>query len=52
MTTTEIETRAKAAGRGTFRFYNRAMTEVVRDRMALEADLGRALAQGELELWY
>jgi EAL domain-containing protein (putative c-di-GMP-specific phosphodiesterase class I) len=43
---------AKAAGRGTLRFFQPAMQEAVEDRLALTADLRRALAEGGLSLVY
>ena len=44
--------RAKAEGGHTHRFYDRAMEDVLRARQELEADLRRALAMGEFELFY
>ena len=44
--------RAKAEGRGTFRFYEAKMGAEVRDRRILEHDLRHAAARGELELVY
>ena len=43
---------AKAAGRGTHRFFAAAMHAEAADRQILEGDLARALAKGELELLY
>ncbi len=44
--------RAKADGRGTFRFFEPGMDAQVQRRRALEADLRRALAEGQFELFY
>jgi diguanylate cyclase (GGDEF)-like protein/PAS domain S-box-containing protein len=44
--------RAKARGRGSFHFYQAEMNERVAGQLAMEADLGRALERGELELHY
>jgi diguanylate cyclase (GGDEF)-like protein/PAS domain S-box-containing protein len=44
--------RAKAAGRGTVRFYDPAMQVALQARAALEADLRRALSEGQLRLAY
>lgn len=44
--------RAKADGRGTYRFYSAEMTERAQHRLALENALKRALDSGELELYY
>jgi diguanylate cyclase (GGDEF)-like protein/PAS domain S-box-containing protein len=44
--------RAKAAGRGTIRFYDPAMQVALRTRAALETDLRRALSEGQLRLAY
>jgi diguanylate cyclase (GGDEF)-like protein/PAS domain S-box-containing protein len=44
--------RAKARGRGSFHFYQAEMNERVAGQLAIEADLGRALERGELELHY
>ncbi len=44
--------RAKSDGRGTHRFFEQAMDVKIRDRRALEADLSKALANGEFELFY
>jgi diguanylate cyclase (GGDEF)-like protein len=44
--------RAKAQGRNCFRFYTRQMTEHAEERLALEAELHRALERGELRLLY
>lgn len=43
---------AKGAGRGTFRFFDEAMTAEATDRKILEADLRAAVARGELRLAY
>jgi len=43
---------AKALGRGAWCFYEVGMTQAARDRLAVEAGLRRALAQGELLLYY
>ncbi|MFN7642186.1 MAG: putative bifunctional diguanylate cyclase/phosphodiesterase [Burkholderiales bacterium] len=44
--------RAKAAGRGTVRFYDPAMQVAMQMRAALETDLRRALSEGQLRLAY
>ena len=44
--------RAKAAGRGTVRFYDPAMRVALQTRAALETDLRRALSEGQLRLAY
>ncbi len=44
--------RAKREGRGTFRFFDEATDRRVRERHALEHDLGEALALGQLDLHY
>ena len=44
--------RAKAAGRGTLRFFEPAMDAQAQRRRALEGDLRQALAQGQLHLVY
>jgi diguanylate cyclase (GGDEF)-like protein len=44
--------RAKADGRGTHRFFEPEMDARLQARRALELDLRRAIAQGELELHY
>ncbi|MGI4976139.1 MAG: EAL domain-containing protein [Janthinobacterium lividum] len=44
--------RAKEEGRGTFRMFEAAMDEQLRDRRTLEADLRRAIAAGEMEVQY
>jgi len=44
--------RAKADGRGTFHFFERAMDEALQARRALELDLRLALAEGQFELYY
>lgn len=42
--------KAKEEGRGTTRFFERAMDEASRERRAFEADLRNALARGELSI--
>ena len=44
--------RAKAEGRGTFRFFERDMDAKLQDRKSLERDLRLAIARHELELFY
>jgi diguanylate cyclase (GGDEF)-like protein len=44
--------RAKREGRGTFRFFDEAADRRLRERHALEHDLGEALARGQLDLHY
>jgi diguanylate cyclase (GGDEF)-like protein len=44
--------RAKADGRGTYRFFEQEMDIALQGRRALELDLRKALAAGEFELWY
>lgn len=44
--------RAKAEGRGTYRFYEAAMGEEIRNRRSLEHDLRLAVANGEFRLLY
>lgn len=44
--------RAKAEGRGTYRFFEAAMGEEIRSRRYLEHDLRQALAKGEFHLLY
>ncbi|WP_279603566.1 EAL domain-containing protein [Methylobacterium sp. E-041] len=44
--------RAKAEGRGTYRFFEPQMGIAVRERHALERDLEQALARGEFHLVY
>jgi diguanylate cyclase (GGDEF)-like protein len=44
--------RAKADGRGTFRFFEPEMDAQFRARRALESDMRKALANGEFELFY
>ncbi|HWL82643.1 MAG TPA: EAL domain-containing protein [Roseomonas sp.] len=44
--------RAKEDGRGAFRFFEPGMDEQMRARRELEADLGSALARGQLSLFY
>ncbi len=43
---------AKSAGRGTYRFFQAAMTEKAGQRLQLEMELRNAVANGELELFY
>jgi len=43
---------AKALGRGAWCFYEEGMTQGARERLAVEAGLRRALANGELRLYY
>ncbi|MCF4128429.1 putative bifunctional diguanylate cyclase/phosphodiesterase [Methylobacterium sp. SyP6R] len=42
----------KGGKRGTFRFYDRQMSEGLEERRQIEADLRRAIERGELELHY
>jgi len=44
--------RAKAAGRGTYHFFEPGMDAVAQARRRLELDLRHALANGEFELYY
>ena len=44
--------RAKAAGRGDFRFYAREQTTSLRERVSMESRLRRAVERGELRLHY
>jgi len=44
--------RAKSEGRGTYRFFEKGMDLRMQARRALEMDLRKALANGELELHY
>ena len=44
--------RAKAAGRGTWRFFEPGMDAEMQARRALETDLRRALADGQFEVFY
>jgi diguanylate cyclase (GGDEF)-like protein len=44
--------RAKADGRGTYRFFEPEMDRLIQSRRALEIDLRRALTNGQLELYY
>ncbi len=44
--------RAKADGRGTFRFFEPEMDALMQERRAMECDLRKALAAGEFELYY
>lgn len=44
--------RAKAAGRGTWRFFERDMEAELQRRRTLEADLKRAYADGQFEIHY
>ncbi|WP_298211736.1 bifunctional diguanylate cyclase/phosphodiesterase [Acidovorax sp.] len=43
---------AKARGRGAWCFFNEAMTQAARERLALESRLRLALAQGHLQMHY
>ncbi len=43
---------AKSAGRGTYRFFQAAMTEKAEQRLRLEMELRRAAKNGELKLFY
>jgi diguanylate cyclase (GGDEF)-like protein len=43
---------AKNAGRNAFRFYSKELNAKAAERLALEDELRRALAQGELRLFY
>jgi len=43
---------AKSAGRRTWRFFEAAMDEHVRARRMLETDLRKAIAEGQLEVYY
>ncbi|HXP97163.1 MAG TPA: EAL domain-containing protein [Telmatospirillum sp.] len=43
---------AKVQGRGALRFFSPEMTVRAKDRLSLEADLRRALDQGEMMLYY
>ena len=43
---------AKAAGKGTYRFFEAAMRSEAKDRQVLEADLRHALENGQLEVFY
>jgi diguanylate cyclase (GGDEF)-like protein len=42
----------KAAGRGTYGFYDKSMNEGLKDRRQIEMDLREAIERGELELHY
>ncbi len=44
--------RAKEQGRNNYQFYTRELTKQALERITMEARLGRALAQDELELYY
>ena len=44
--------RAKADGRGTYRFFEPEMDALMQKRRALELDLRKALVNGEFELYY
>jgi diguanylate cyclase (GGDEF)-like protein len=44
--------RAKSDGRGTYRFFERAMDAQMQDRRAMENDLRNAVIHGEFELYY
>lgn len=43
---------AKAAGRGTYRFFDRKMNEEIKERRQIETDLREAISDGKLELHY
>ena len=43
---------AKAAGRGTYRFFRKEMNEEIRARQQIETDLREALISDQLELYY
>jgi diguanylate cyclase (GGDEF)-like protein len=43
---------AKSSGRGTFCFFDQGMDDSLLAQRQLEADLGKALAAGQLELYY
>jgi diguanylate cyclase (GGDEF)-like protein len=43
---------AKAAGRGTYRFFRKEMNEEIRARQEIETDLRAALTDDQLELYY
>ncbi|NMG76076.1 bifunctional diguanylate cyclase/phosphodiesterase [Aromatoleum diolicum] len=43
---------AKAAGRNTYRFYQRNMTEEAQKRLHIENALRRAVERGEFEVWF
>ena len=43
---------AKARGRGAWCFFHEEMTQAARERLALEAHLRQAMAQGHLSLYY
>lgn len=43
---------AKAAGRGTYRFFRKEMNEEIRARQEIETDLRQALVSDQLELYY
>ncbi len=43
---------AKAAGRGTYRFFDRQMNEEIKGRRQIETDLRDAITRGQLELYY
>ncbi|MDB5602786.1 MAG: domain S-box/diguanylate cyclase protein [Xanthobacteraceae bacterium] len=44
--------RAKAEGRGTYRFFEPEMDRLIQARRSLEIDLRQALTNGQLELYY
>ncbi len=44
--------RAKAAGRGTWRFFEPSMDTQIQQRRRLEADLRRAITEGQFEVYY
>ncbi|MEO2055346.1 MAG: EAL domain-containing protein [Nitrospira sp.] len=43
---------AKDAGRNTYKFFNRSMTAIARERATIEWDLRMALERNELEIYY
>jgi len=43
---------AKASGKNSFKFYSSPLTQAATERMELESDLRRALANGQLEVYY
>lgn len=44
--------RAKAEGRGAFRFFQQEMNDTLMERRALEADMRTALAEGQFEVYF
>ena len=44
--------RAKAEGKGIYRFYKHEMDEIIKERRALESDLKKALKNDELSIMY